>query len=222
MTAGTRWDGHAELMDDVYRWQRHIYDLTRKYYLFGRDRMLRDLAVPPGGSVLEIGCGTGRNLAMIRRLWPDAVLYGIDISAEMLKSAHARQGLGAVLALGDAATFNADRTLGRAHFNRVIMPYCISMIPAWREAIIHACGLLSQAGSLHIMDFGAMHGLPAPLRAGLRGWLARFHVIPRPDLAAFAAETAATHGLACSIGFGAAGYYQTIVLSQVQPAETSV
>ncbi|RUV53463.1 SAM-dependent methyltransferase, partial [Mesorhizobium sp. M5C.F.Ca.IN.020.14.1.1] len=31
---------HAELMDGVYRWQRHIYDLTRKYYLLGRDRLI--------------------------------------------------------------------------------------------------------------------------------------------------------------------------------------
>ena len=36
--------GHAALMDRVYRRQRYIYDLTRKYYLFGRDRMIRELA----------------------------------------------------------------------------------------------------------------------------------------------------------------------------------
>ena len=27
--------GHAALMDGVYRYQRHVYDLTRKYYLLG-------------------------------------------------------------------------------------------------------------------------------------------------------------------------------------------
>ncbi|TIV74063.1 MAG: SAM-dependent methyltransferase, partial [Mesorhizobium sp.] len=37
---------HAELMDGVYRWQRHIYDLTRKYYLLGRDRLIDGLDVP--------------------------------------------------------------------------------------------------------------------------------------------------------------------------------
>ncbi|TIV98235.1 MAG: SAM-dependent methyltransferase, partial [Mesorhizobium sp.] len=54
--------GHAELMDGVYRWQRHIYDLTRKYYLLGRDRLIDGLDVPRGGTVLELGCGTGRNI----------------------------------------------------------------------------------------------------------------------------------------------------------------
>ena len=32
--------GHGQLMDSIYRGQRHIYDVTRKYYLFGRDRMI--------------------------------------------------------------------------------------------------------------------------------------------------------------------------------------
>ena len=29
--------GHAGHMDAIYRSQRHFYDLTRKYYLLGRD-----------------------------------------------------------------------------------------------------------------------------------------------------------------------------------------
>jgi S-adenosylmethionine-diacylgycerolhomoserine-N-methlytransferase len=51
-----------ELMDRVYRRQRHIYDLTRKYFLLGRDTLISRLQPPTGGSVIEIGCGTGRNL----------------------------------------------------------------------------------------------------------------------------------------------------------------
>ena len=31
---------HAALMNSIYRRQRHIYDFTRKYYLFGRDRLI--------------------------------------------------------------------------------------------------------------------------------------------------------------------------------------
>ena len=42
---------HAEAMDAIYRTQRHIYDLTRKYYLLGRDRLIADLAPPRGGTV---------------------------------------------------------------------------------------------------------------------------------------------------------------------------
>ena len=32
--------GHDQLMDSVYRYQRHIYDLSRKYYLLGRNGLI--------------------------------------------------------------------------------------------------------------------------------------------------------------------------------------
>ena len=41
----------ARHMDRIYRYQRYIYDLTRKYYLLGRDRLIAGLNVPEGGSV---------------------------------------------------------------------------------------------------------------------------------------------------------------------------
>jgi S-adenosylmethionine-diacylgycerolhomoserine-N-methlytransferase len=76
--------GHGALMDRVYRRQKHIYDLTRKFYLFGRDRLIAELDARPGASVLELGCGTGRNLAQIGARWPRVALHGLDISREML------------------------------------------------------------------------------------------------------------------------------------------
>ena len=70
---------HKGLMDRVYRDQRHIYDLTRKYYLLGRDGLIADLDVPAGGAVLEIGCGTGRNLIAVGKAWP------LDLAAELTR-----------------------------------------------------------------------------------------------------------------------------------------
>ena len=74
------------LMDQVYRHQRYIYDVTRKYYLFGRDRLIRELDLKPGEHVVEIGCGTARNLIRIARRYPGTQLYGLDASQEMLKT----------------------------------------------------------------------------------------------------------------------------------------
>jgi S-adenosylmethionine-diacylgycerolhomoserine-N-methlytransferase len=77
----------TELMNRIYRRQRHIYDATRKWFLLGRDRLIDDLRPGPGAAVLEIGCGTGRNLIVAARRYPDAQFFGIDVSTHMLTSA---------------------------------------------------------------------------------------------------------------------------------------
>lgn len=178
---------HAALMDDVYRWQRHVYDLTRKYYLLGRDRMINRLDSGPGTTVLELGCGTGRNLALAARRHRQAQLFGLDISAQMLATAQAslvRASLGdkVRLAEADATAFDPQALFGRAAFDRVYISYSLSMIPDWQRCVSQAMRVLAAGGSLHIVDFGRQERLPGWFRAALRAWLARFHVAPRDDL----------------------------------------
>lgn len=204
--------GHAALMDEVYRGQRHIYDFTRKYYLFGRDTLIAGLAARPGMRVLEVACGTGRNLARIGKAWPGSRLYGIDISSEMLKSAHAALGAQARLGEGDACTFDAQALLGEPAFERIVLSYSLSMIPDWERALDHAAGQLAAGGALHIVDFGDLSGLPSAFQRMLRGWLARFHVEPRSALPAAAARIAAARGLMLESRRGPLGYYQLHVL----------
>ena len=198
MTETAETQTHSRLMDAVYRNQRHIYDLTRKYYLLGRDHMLGQLDVPEGGSVLEVACGTGRNLALAARHYPHARLYGFDISSEMLKSAQAtmaRKGLQnrVTLAEGDATDFDPETLFGVRNFDRVFISYSVSMIPVWKEAIAHAMEVVAPGGELHVVDFGQQEQLPGWFRRGLHGWLARFHVTPRAELETVMAEVAATH-----------------------------
>jgi S-adenosylmethionine-diacylgycerolhomoserine-N-methlytransferase len=180
---------HASLMDGVYRRQRHVYDLTRKYYLLGRDRMLAGLDASTESTVLEVGCGTGRNLVLASRLYPGARLFGLDISSEMLRSASAslaREGIAprTRLAEADATDFDAHALFGRDCFDRVFISYALSMIPGWERAIGQALRCLAPGGSLHIVDFGSQERLPGWFRAALRGWLAKFHVAPRNTLGA--------------------------------------
>ncbi len=204
--------GHAAAMDAMYRWTRHLYDLTRKYYLFGRDRMIRDLDLPRGGTVLEMACGTGRNLAVIARAWPRAELYGMDISTEMLKSASAKLGSRAALAQGEAAGFDPAAAFGRAQFDRVTISFATSMIPSWEAAVSNALTLVAPGGSLHIVDFGDMAHLPRLLGAVLRAWLARYHVTPRHDLVAHALTAGAKLGMRGHGERGMGGYYQLVTL----------
>src|SRR5262245_55102546 len=98
-------------MNRIYRRQRHVYDATRKFYLLGRDRLIARLGAQHGDTVLEIGCGTGRNLILAARRYAGAQFFGIDVSTEMLASAiaavdHAGLRSCVRVAHADAATFD--------------------------------------------------------------------------------------------------------------------
>jgi len=179
----------ARLMDRIYRHQRHVYDLTRRHYLLGRDRLIDGLRPAPGSRVLEIGCGTARNLVQAARRYPTVEFYGIDISLEMLETARravVREGLTAhiQLAQGDATRFDPILLFGVPGFARIFVSYSLSMIPQWSAVLTMARSWLAPDGELHIVDFGGQERLPAAFRVLLRGWLRHFHVQPRDGLEA--------------------------------------
>lgn len=195
--------GHDILMDNTYRYQRHIYDFTRKYYLLGRDRMISGLDVPPGGHVLEIGCGTGRNLIQAMNQFPNASFYGIDISREMLATAARsieRAGLRGKITVShaDAADFDPFHLFGRNNFDRIFISYAVSMIPQWQQVMLEAASHLAPDGQLHVVDFGDQSGLPKWFGRMLRKWLGSFHVTPRDELFGTARRIASHEGYAAS------------------------
>jgi S-adenosylmethionine-diacylgycerolhomoserine-N-methlytransferase len=201
----------AAAMDRIYRHQRLIYDLTRKYYLLGRDQMLDALAPEAGQTVLEIGCGTGRNLVAAARRYPQAHIHGFDISGEMLETAAgsmARAGLTCRirLAQADATRFETQALFGQAGFDRIFISYTLSMIPDWRAALEQAVLALNPGGQLHIVDFGQQAGLPAWFRKALFAWLARFSVHPDAGLAQALDSVSARHGLRLSVSHPWRGY----------------
>ena len=188
---------HAQRMDRMYRYQRHIYDLTRKHYLLGRDRAIEQLQIPSNGSLLEVGCGTGRNLVLADRHYPQARLFGLDISAEMLASttkAFMHLANKPQLRIADAARFSAAEFGEDAGFDRILISYALSMIPEWETSIEASLAALRPGGSLHIIDFGQQEHLPAWFRKALQAWLKRFHVTPRVNLAEAVEERLARFG----------------------------
>ncbi len=177
---------HAR-MERMYRPQRHLYDLTRKFYLAGRDRLLDAIEAPPGSRVLEIGCGTGRNLVRLGRRLPGVLLCGVEPARSMLEVA-ARALVRADLAdrarLAYATAENLDplRQLGTDRFEHVIVSYCLSIVPEPLPALERALGLLAPGGTLHLVDFGPMDRLPRWVRAAMCAWLDRFGVAHRPEI----------------------------------------
>ena len=193
----------AAHMDGIYRYQRFIYDATRRYYLLGRDRLLADLHVPHGGSVLEVGCGTARNLIKAARLHPHARLYGLDVSEEMLRTARGKIACAGLqtrvtVAAADATAFSANDLFARPDFDRLFISYALSMIPPWREAVIRAAQSTAPNGTLHIVDFGDFAGYPHWMRRAQLNWLSRFSVTPIPRLEDQLTEIAENIGFTAS------------------------
>lgn len=178
---------HGALMDRVYRRQRHIYNLTRRYYLIGRDDLIRDLDLRPGDSAVEIGCGTARNLVAIANRFPGARLFGLDASSEMLgtaaESVSRAELSGRIILRRGMAEELEPQLFGESRgFDCAIFSYSLSMIPDWRRALAAAGRVLTAGGRMHIVDFGDLAGLPRPVSAALRLWLRKFHVAPLAEL----------------------------------------
>ncbi|MFO7856513.1 MAG: class I SAM-dependent methyltransferase [Paracoccaceae bacterium] len=214
--------GHGALMDAVYRRQRFIYDATRKYFLLGRDELLDALAPERGDRVLEIGCGTGRNLILAARQWPEARFFGVDISSEMLRTARGKVEAAGLserirLAEGDATRFDPEALFGEAGFERVFLSYSLSMIPDWRGALERALDVTAPEGRLMVVDFGMQDGLPGWVRAGLSRFLALYHVEPQPGLPEALREAAAERGREARVASRYADWSRELEAGPVRP-----
>ncbi len=192
--------GAHKAMDNMYRHQRYIYDLTRKYYLFGRDKLIKELPVGATDHICEVGCGTARNLVLLAKRNPNATFYGIDASSEMLKTASesvAGAGLSGRVKLATAlSTDFTPAGLGHSRpFDRLIYSYSLSMMDDWREALEHGIKQMKPGGTIHVVDFGNQEGMPQWFKKLLGTWLDQFHVRFRPEVRAWLeAQAAAGHG----------------------------
>ncbi len=199
----------SSTMDRIYRYQRHFYDLTRPLFLFGRDTLLRRMKVRENDHVLEVGCGTARNLLKLHALRRSARLYGLDASNEMLTTARwnvRRRGLEPRVRLehGLAQELCHEHTFGlRDRFDVIFFSYSLSMIPPCVSALDAALASLKPERSIYIVDFCDQAGFPRFARALLGRWLAWFGVQHRPELHAHLARLAAEgHGSVKSEVFG--------------------
>lgn len=175
-------------MDNMYRWTRHVYDLTRKYYLLGRDHLIDNLDAKDGENVCEVGCGTARNLIKIASRYPQAQFYGLDASDEMLKTARnnvksANQAHNIVLRQAFSQSFKPDELFGlNTPLDKIVFSYALSIIPPWQESIDHALELLPVGGEIHIVDFDGQEDLPKWFSKFVFWWLDIFHVYHKPEI----------------------------------------
>jgi demethylmenaquinone methyltransferase/2-methoxy-6-polyprenyl-1,4-benzoquinol methylase len=119
-----------------------------------RRRAAQRLALSPGQCVLEVGCGTGRNLAVLRAgVGPEGEVIGVDATPGMLAEAgkliERRGWANVALVQADAATLTLDRQVDAVYFS---LSY--SAMPDRDAALERAWRALRPGGTLAIMDAG--------------------------------------------------------------------
>lgn len=158
-------------LQQYYKIHSKIYDATRWTFLFGRNQLIQSIGEScASGRILEIGCGTGKNLAALSRLFPSAHIVGMDLSSEML--CVARKHLGKHNPQIRLINTAYDLPLDPDHpFDLIVFSYTLSMInPGWSHAIRCAAADLSPNGLIAAVDFH-----DAPLEA-FKTWMQINHV----------------------------------------------
>jgi ubiquinone/menaquinone biosynthesis C-methylase UbiE len=118
-------------------------------------QLIEQAAILPGQKVLDIGCGTGTLVLMVKRANPDVDAVGIDADPEMLKNARAksaRDGLAAQFDQGMAS----ELPYPDASFDRVLSSLMIHHLktPDKEKMAREVHRVLKPGGEMHVLDFG--------------------------------------------------------------------
>ena len=135
-------------LQGYYALHSKIYDATRWSFLFGRERILQRIAaINSPKRILEVGCGTGRNLLSLRRMFPLAEITGVDLSSDMLQVAQQKVRSVTLLQPSYDKPVSGD-------FDLVLCSYALTMFnPGWDTAIRAAALDLREGGLMSVVDF---------------------------------------------------------------------
>lgn len=120
-----------------------------------RSRLLEQLELAPGVSVLDVGCGTGTLAILMFQVEPGALIVGVDADADALRIAGrkaSRAGARLRFDLGSAEHLRYPD----ASFDRVVFSLMLHHLerPIKLKALAEARRVLRPGGTLHIADLG--------------------------------------------------------------------
>ncbi len=152
----------------LYRRRAPRYDLTANlYYLLGfrewayRKRAVGALALEEGDTVVEIGCGTGLNLPLLRRaVGPQGRVIGVDMTDAMLERANERverHGWTNVeLVLSDAAAYEFPSEVAG-----ILSTFALTLVPEYDTVVRRGAGALRPGGTWAVLDLRIPDGRAA-------------------------------------------------------------
>lgn len=171
----------TDLMRKAYARWAPFYDVVYDKLTEPAARKAVEAAMSCGPRILEAGVGTGLSLGYYR---PDCQVYGVDLSADMLRRAQAKVGSRALnhvkgLQVMDVCRLGyADRT-----FDAVVAQFLITLVPDPEAALGEFLRVLRPGGEIVLANhFGQADGpvarveeIVAPLCSKI-GWSSAFKV----------------------------------------------
>lgn len=182
---------HFELWSSTYersRLQRFYFGPIHQAVL-----ALAASAVPQPGSILDVGCGTGKLLRRAHASWPEACLIGVDPATGMIEMAKRLtqgatflQGMAEALPLEDASIDLAFSTVSFHHWQdqgaglreiaRVLRPGgCLILVdisvPGWLASVVHPQHFHSAAQMQALFTQAGLQ-VQTQQSSALRRWLA--------------------------------------------------
>jgi demethylmenaquinone methyltransferase/2-methoxy-6-polyprenyl-1,4-benzoquinol methylase len=141
----------------------HAFNLFRSFGfdLDGwRREAIQTLNVGRGDMVVDIGCGTGLNFALLQEaIGNEGRIIGIDVSSSMLAQAQKRvdkQGWkNVVLIEGDAAQLEFP-----SHVDGIVSTYALTLIPECEKLVCKGCAALGVGKRWVVLDMAWPPGLP--------------------------------------------------------------
>jgi demethylmenaquinone methyltransferase/2-methoxy-6-polyprenyl-1,4-benzoquinol methylase len=161
-----------ERLIETYRKKAKHYDITSRLYpapgypqRTQRLRTVRALDLRPGGTVVDIACGTGLNFPLLEEvIGPDGRIVGVDLTDAMLAKAQDRiaaNGWGNIsLVQADAADFDFP-----GEVDAILSTYALTQVPGCAAVIAHGAAALSGGGRWAVLDLKVPDSTPP--------WLAR-------------------------------------------------
>jgi S-adenosylmethionine-diacylgycerolhomoserine-N-methlytransferase len=135
-----------------YKLHSKIYDFTRSFFLFGRKKLINSIECPNSETIkiLEVGCGTGKNIINLAQKIPKAQIKGIDISPEMLTIARRKTQNNKNISLVEQSFLLENKE----QYDIVVFSYVLTMInPDWQLWIDSFVHKIKPNGAIYIVDF---------------------------------------------------------------------
>ena len=138
-----------------------------------RRALIEQAALEAGQEVLDLGCGTGTLVVLVKRLHPDVVVTGLDPDPRALERAERKAARAGLMVRFDRG-FSDELPYPEASFDRVFSSFMFHHLEAESKAKTFAevRRVLRPGGSLHLVDFGGH-------RPGSSGFLA--HLLHSTD-----------------------------------------